>query len=109
VTGGLFGFAATLPFLLLVVAGLVCAFILQGIFANLTAGLLAAAEPGPAGLTLHSFVGFGAVSWDRLPSGRRWMALAAPAGGLGNGLWHLRLASLAGAGAMLSLAKDSQP
>jgi MFS family permease len=58
--GGLFGFAAVLPYFLGVGLALVCAFIIQGNFANLTAGLIEAAEPERAGATvaLYSFIGF---------------------------------------------------
>ena len=58
--GGFFGFAAPLPFYALVGVALICAFIVQGNFANLTAGFLAAADPERTGLTvaLYSFIGF---------------------------------------------------
>jgi MFS family permease len=60
VTAGLFGFAAAFPPLVLCGMALLAAVILQLNFANLTAGLLAAAEPARAGLTMafYSFVGF---------------------------------------------------
>jgi MFS family permease len=60
-TAGFFGFAATLPLGVLCALALVSAFILQLNFANLTAGLMAAAEPARAGLTMafYSFIGFG--------------------------------------------------
>jgi len=59
-SAGLFGFAAALPPAVLSGLALLAAFILQLNFANLTAGLLAAAEPARAGLTMavYSFVGF---------------------------------------------------
>jgi MFS family permease len=60
VTAGLFGFAAALPPLVLCALALLAAVILQLNFANLTAGVLVAAEPTRAGLTMafYSFVGF---------------------------------------------------
>lgn len=111
-TGGLFGFAATLPFALLVAAGLVCAFILQGNFANLTAGLLAAAEPERAGLTvaLYSFVGFGGSFLGPLAFGSTLDHFGGSGSIMGWGMAYgtCGLASLVGAGAMLFLARDTE-
>jgi MFS family permease len=60
VTAGLFGFTVALPSLVVCGLALLAAVILQLNFANLTTGLLAAAEPTRAGLTvaLYSFLGF---------------------------------------------------
>ena len=60
-TAGFFGFAATLPPSVLCALALISAVLLQLNFANLTAGLMAAAEPARVGLTLafYSFMGFG--------------------------------------------------
>ena len=59
-TAGFFGFAAALPTGGLCVLALASAVILQLNFANLTAGLMAAAEPARAGVTMafYSFLGF---------------------------------------------------
>jgi len=59
-TAGLFGLAAYLPYGSAIALALVAAFIVQGNFANLTTGLLAAADPARVGVTmaLYSFIGF---------------------------------------------------
>jgi len=59
-TAGLFGLTAYLPYGSAIAMALVAAFIVQGNFANLTTGLLAAADPVRVGVTmaLYSFIGF---------------------------------------------------
>jgi MFS family permease len=61
-TGGLFGFAATLPYIAVLALSVVVGFIVQGNFSNLTSGVLAVAAPPHRGATigLYSCIGFGA-------------------------------------------------
>jgi predicted MFS family arabinose efflux permease len=58
---GLFGLAATLPFIAAAVTSLAVSLIAQGNFSNLTSGLLAVAAPRYAGATMavYSCIGFG--------------------------------------------------
>jgi MFS family permease len=60
-TGGLFGFAAVLPYIAVLCLSVVVGFIVQGNFSNLTSGVLAVAAPRHRGATigLYSCVGFG--------------------------------------------------
>jgi predicted MFS family arabinose efflux permease len=62
VMGGLFGFAATLPYTAVLWLSLVTGFIVQGNFSNLTSGVLAVAAPRHRGATIgvYSCVGFAA-------------------------------------------------
>jgi predicted MFS family arabinose efflux permease len=61
-TGGLFGFAATLSYIAVLALSVVVGFIVQGNFSNLTSGVLAVAAPQYRGTTigLYSCTGFGA-------------------------------------------------
>jgi MFS family permease len=61
-TGGLFGFAAMLPYIVVLGLSVVVGFIVQGNFSNLTSGVLAVAAPRQRGATigLYSCIGFGA-------------------------------------------------
>jgi MFS family permease len=56
----LFGFAALLPYGVVVVLALTAGFIVQGNFSNLTSGLLAVAEPSQRGtiVAVYSCIGF---------------------------------------------------
>jgi predicted MFS family arabinose efflux permease len=56
----LFGFAATLPYGIVVTLAMVAGFVVQGNFSNLTSGLLVVAEPGRRGATVavYSCIGF---------------------------------------------------
>jgi len=60
--GGLFGFAAALPYAAVLWLSLVTGFIVQGNFSNLTSGILAVAVPRHRGATIgvYSCVGFAA-------------------------------------------------
>jgi predicted MFS family arabinose efflux permease len=61
-TGGLFGFAAMVPFIFVLGLSVVVGSIVQGNFSNLTSGVLAVAAPRYRGATigLYSCIGFGA-------------------------------------------------
>jgi predicted MFS family arabinose efflux permease len=61
-TGGLFGFAAMLPYMAVLGLSVVAGFIVQGNFSDLTSGVLAVAAPRYLGATigLYSCIGFGA-------------------------------------------------
>jgi MFS family permease len=109
-TAGFFGFAATLPPVALCALALVSAFILQLNFANLTAGLMAAAEPARAGLTMafYSFIGFAGsflgplvFGWtlDHFGGTGRLVAWGLAYGGCG-------LAALVGGAVVLLVAHD---
>jgi predicted MFS family arabinose efflux permease len=60
--GGLFGFTAMLPYVVVLVLSVVAGSIVQGNFSNLTSGVLAVATPQYRGATigLYSCIGFGA-------------------------------------------------
>ena len=60
--GGLFGFTAMLPYVVVLVLSVVAGTIVQGNFSNLTSGVLAVATPRYRGATigLYSCIGFGA-------------------------------------------------
>jgi predicted MFS family arabinose efflux permease len=60
-TGGLFGFAAKLPYIAVLCLSVVAGFIVQGNFSNLTSDVLAVADPRHRGATigLYSCIGFG--------------------------------------------------
>jgi predicted MFS family arabinose efflux permease len=60
--GGLFGFAAMLPYIAVLASSVIVGFIVQGNFSNLTSGVLAVATPRYRGATigLYSCIGFGA-------------------------------------------------
>ena len=62
IMGGLFGFAAMLPYIAVLGLSVVVGFIVQGNFSNLTSGVLAVAAPRYRGATigLYSCIGFGA-------------------------------------------------
>jgi predicted MFS family arabinose efflux permease len=61
-TGGLFGFTATLPYIAVLALSVVVGSIVQGNFSNLTSGVLAVAATRHQGATigLYSCIGFGA-------------------------------------------------
>ena len=61
IAGGLFGFAAMLPYIVVISLAVVAGFTVQGNFSNLTSGVLAVAAPRHRGSTigLYSCVGFG--------------------------------------------------
>ena len=61
-TGGLFGFAAILPYVTVLWLAVAIGFIVQGNFSNLTSGVLAVAAPRHRGATIgvYSCIGFGA-------------------------------------------------
>jgi predicted MFS family arabinose efflux permease len=62
IAGGLFGFAAMLPYVVVLGLSVVAGSIVQGNFSNLTSGVLAVAVPQYRGATigLYSCIGFGA-------------------------------------------------
>ena len=65
----LFGFAAMLPYGVVVGLAMAAAFIVQGNFSNLTSGLLAVAEPQLRGaiVAVYSCIGFaGGFDWRTL-------------------------------------------
>lgn len=109
-TGGLFGFAARLPFILVLVLSVVIGFIVQGNFSNLTSGVLAVATPRHRGATIgvYSCIGFAGgflgtllfgVTLDQFGGTSRLAAWAASFGSCG-------LACLAGAVATMFLSRD---
>ncbi|MBO0738800.1 MAG: MFS transporter, partial [Alphaproteobacteria bacterium] len=108
--GGLFGFAARLPFILVLVLSVVIGFIVQGNFSNLTSGVLAVATPRHRGATIgvYSCIGFAGgflgtllfgVTLDQFGGTSRLAAWAASFGSCG-------LACLAGAVATMFLSRD---
>jgi MFS family permease len=111
-TGGLFGFAAPLPFYVLVGLALICAFIVQGNFANLTAGLLGAAEPERTGLTVavYSFTGFAGSFLGPLVFGSTLDRFGGSGSVMGWGLAYgtCGLASIAGAFSLLLLVREDE-
>jgi predicted MFS family arabinose efflux permease len=110
-TGGVFGLAAMLPYSAVFWLSLAAGFVVQGNFANLTAGLLAVAAPRNQGATtaLYSCLGLAAgflgtlvfgVTLDRFGGAARlaaWTFSFATGG----------LVCLAGAAAMALLSRDS--
>src|SRR5215471_3575988 len=109
-TGGLFGFAATLPYIAVLGLSLVAGFIVQGNFSNLTSGVLAVAAPRHRGATigLYSCIGFGAGFLGTLLFG---VTLDQFGGTSHLGAWVFSfgtcgLACLAGAGATIFLPRD---
>jgi predicted MFS family arabinose efflux permease len=108
--GGLFGFAAMLPYIAVVCLALVIGFTVQGNFANLTSGVLAVAAPRYRGATigLYSCVGFGGGFLGTLLFG---ITLDQFGGTSQLGAWTLSfgtcgLACLAGAAATIFLSRD---
>jgi predicted MFS family arabinose efflux permease len=108
--GGLFGFAAMLPYIAVLCLSVLVGFIVQGNFSNLTSGLLAVATPPHRGATigLYSCIGFGGgflgtllfgVTLDQFGRTSRLTAWALSFGTCG-------LACLAGAGATIFLSRD---
>jgi predicted MFS family arabinose efflux permease len=108
--GGLFGFAAMLPYIAVIGTSVVVGFIVQGNFSNLTSGVLAVAAPQHRGATigLYSCIGFGAgflgtllfgVTLDQFGGTSRLAAWIFSFGTCG-------LACLAGAGATIFLPRD---
>jgi len=106
--GGVFGFAATLPYLAVFWLSLAAGFIVQGNFANLTAGLLAVAAPRHQGATaaLYSCLGLAAGFLGTIVFG---ITLDQFGGAVRLAAWILSfatggLACLAGAAAMAFLS-----
>jgi predicted MFS family arabinose efflux permease len=108
--GGLFGFAAMLPYIAVVWLAVVIGFTVQGNFANLTSGVLAVAAPRHRGATigLYSCVGFGGgflgtllfgVTLDQFGGTSQLAAWTLSFGTCG-------LACLAGAAATIFLSRD---
>jgi predicted MFS family arabinose efflux permease len=108
--GGLFGFAAMLPYIAVLSLAVVAGFIVQGNFSNLTSGVLAVAAPGHRGATigLYSCVGFGGGFLGTLVFG---ITLDQFGGTSQFGAWIVSfgtcgLACLAGAAATVFLSQD---
>ena len=108
--GGLFGFAAALPYTAVLWLSLVTGFIVQGNFSNLTSGVLAVAIPRHRGATIgvYSCVGFAAgflgtllfgVTLDKFGGTSQLAAWILSFGTCG-------LASMAGAVATIFLSRD---
>ena len=108
--GGLFGFAAALPYTAVLWLSLVTGFIVQGNFSNLTSGVLAVAVPRHRGTTIgvYSCVGFAAgflgtllfgVTLDKFGGTSQFAAWMLSFGTCG-------LASMAGAAATIFLSRD---
>ena len=108
--GGLFGFAAALPYTAVLWLSLVTGFIVQGNFSNLTSGVLAVAVPRHRGATIgvYSCVGFAAgflgtllfgVTLDKFGGTSQLAAWALSFGTCG-------LACMAGAAATIFLSRD---
>jgi predicted MFS family arabinose efflux permease len=109
-TGGLFGFTATLPYIVVLALSVVVGFIVQGNFSNLTSGVLAVAAARYRGATigLYSCIGFGAgflgtllfgVTLDQFGGTSQLAAWTLSFGTCG-------LACLAGAAATMLLSRD---
>jgi predicted MFS family arabinose efflux permease len=109
-TGGLFGFAATLPYIGVLALSVVVGFIVQGNFSNLTSGVLtiAAAQYRGATIGLYSCIGFGGgflgtllfgVTLDQFGGTSQFAAWTLSFGTCG-------LACLAGAAATMLLSRD---
>jgi predicted MFS family arabinose efflux permease len=108
--GGLFGFAAMLPYIALLSLAVIAGFIVQGNFSNLTSGVLAVAVPRHRGATigLYSCVGFGGGFLGTLLFG---VTLDQFGGTSQLDAWILSfgtcgLACLAGAAAAIFLSRD---
>jgi len=110
VMGGLFGFAAALPYTAVLWLSVVTGFIVQGNFSNLTSGVLAVAVPRHRGATIgvYSCVGFAAgflgtllfgVTLDKFGGTSRLAAWILSFGTCG-------LACMAGAAATIFLSRD---
>ena len=110
VAGGLFGFAAMLPYIAVVWLAIIIGFTVQGNFANLTSGVLAVAVSRHRGATigLYSCVGFGGgflgtllfgVTLDHFGGTSQLSAWTMSFGTCG-------LACLAGAAATIFLSRD---
>ena len=108
--GGLFGFAAALPYTAVLWLSVVTGFIVQGNFSNLTSGVLAVAVPRHRGATIgvYSCVGFAAgflgtllfgVTLDKFGGTSQLAAWILSFGTCG-------LACLAGAAATIFLSRD---
>jgi predicted MFS family arabinose efflux permease len=108
--GGLFGFAAMLPYIAVLGVSVMAGFIVQGNFSNLTSGVLAVAAPRYLGATigLYSCIGFGAsflgtllfgVTLDQFGGTSQLAAWAVSFGACG-------LACLAGAAATVFLPRN---
>jgi len=109
-TGGLFGFTATLPYIIVLSLAVAIGFIVQGNFSNLTSGVLAVAAPRHRGATIgvYSCIGFGAgflgtvlfgVTLDQFSGTSQMAAWTLSFGTCG-------LACLAGATATFFLSRD---
>jgi predicted MFS family arabinose efflux permease len=110
IMGGLFGFAAALPYTAVLWLSLVTGFIVQGNYSNLTSGVLAVAVPRHRGATIgvYSCVGFAAgflgtllfgVTLDRFGGTSQLAAWVMSFGTCG-------LACMAGAAATIFLSRD---
>ena len=108
--GGLFGFAAALPYTAVLWLSLVTGFIVQGNYSNLTSGVLAVAVPRHRGATIgvYSCVGFAAgflgtllfgVTLDKFGGTSQLAAWVLSFGTCG-------LACMAGAAATIFLSRD---
>ena len=109
-TGGLFGFAAVLPYIPVLCLSIVVGFIVQGNFSNLTSGVLAVAAARHRGATigLYSCIGFGGGFLGTLLFG---VTLDQFGGTAQLGAWIMSfgtcgLACLAGAAATIFLSRD---
>jgi hypothetical protein len=110
VAGGLFGFAAMLPYIAVLGLSVIAGFIAQGNFSNLTSGVLTVAAPRYLGATigLYSCIGFGASFLGTLLFG---VTLDQFGGTSQLGAWVLSfgtsgLACLAGAAATVFLPRN---
>jgi predicted MFS family arabinose efflux permease len=108
--GGVFGLVAALPYAVILPLSLIAGFIVQGNFANLTAGMLAAAMPRHAGATaaLYSCVGLAGGFLGTLVFGMTLDGLAGspPVAAWTAGFATCALACLGGAAAMALLSRD---
>jgi len=97
------GFSATLAYGVVVAAALVYSVVVQLDSAALTAGALAAADPGRQGATIavHALVGFGAAAVGPIVLGA---VLDASGGGATPSSWGAAFASLAAVGILGPLA-----
>jgi len=109
-TGGLFGFAAVLPYIAVLCLSVVVGFTVQGNFSNLTSGVLAVAAPRHRGATIgvYSCVGFGGGFLGTLLFG---VTLDQFGGTAQLGAWIMSfgtcgLACLAGTAATIFLSRD---
>jgi predicted MFS family arabinose efflux permease len=108
--GGLFGFTAMLPYIVILCLAVILGFIVQGNYSNLTSGVLAVAAARHRGATigLYSCIGFGAgflgtvlfgVTLDQFGGTEQLTAWIVSFGTCG-------LACLAGAAATIFLSRD---